>query len=305
MKVINKMLKVIRNPRLLGVRFMEKTAKCWSDEKFLKWMFYFRVSRILNLKHPTAYNDKLQWLKLNYRRRIMTDLVDKYKVKEYVKELIGDEYIIPTLGIYDSVNAIDFDSLPNQFVLKCTHDSGGIIVCKDKTVLDIDKAKKKIAWALNRTYYYENREWPYKNVKRAIIAEKYMEDESGYELKDYKFFCFDGKPSFLFVATDRPIDTRFDFFDLKWNHLPFKQGHPNAARQIPYPKNFEKMIELASKLSKGFPHVRVDLYNCNGKIYFGEMTFYHYSGMVPFEPSEWDEKFGEMLQLPEPVVECK
>lgn len=303
MDVIRKIHKVIKNPRKLGAFIMWKTARFWNDETFLRLMFYFRMGRRLDIKKPILYNDKLQWLKMYYRRNIMTDMVDKYKAKEYAKKLIGTEYIIPTLGVYESVDDIDFATLPNQFVLKCTHDSGGLVVCKDKMTLDIEKAKKKMAWALNRTYYYENREWPYKNVKRAIIAEKYMEDESGYELKDYKFFCFDGIPHFLFVATDRPHDTKFDFFDLNWNHLPFKQGHPNTTRQIPCPKNFEKMIELASKLSKGFPHVRVDLYNCNGKIYFGEMTFYHYSGMVPFCPAEWDAKFGKLIKLPAPIYE--
>ena len=258
------------------------------------------MGKWLNFKNPQTYNEKLQWLKLYNRKPEYTRMVDKYEAKKYVAEIIGEEHIIPTLGVWDSVDEIDFNTLPQQFVLKCTHDSGGIVICKDKSLLDIDAAKRKLRKGLKHNYYYQNREWPYKDVKPRIIAEQYMEDESGYELKDYKWFCFDGVPKALFIATDRGAaneETKFDFFDADFNHLPFTNGHPNATRTIAKPKGFEKMKKLAAILSKGHPHLRVDFYDINGHIYFGELTFYHWSGMVKFEPEEWDYTFGSWIDL--------
>ena len=203
--------------------------------------------------------------------------------------------------MWDNFDDIDFDKLPDQFVLKCTHDSGGLVICRDKNKLDKDEAKKKIEKSLERNYYLSGREWPYKNVKRRIIAEKYMVDESGYELKDYKFFCFNGKVKSLFIARDRSKqgeETKFDFFDENFNHLPFTNGHPNSEQSYFKPGKFDEMKQLAEILSKEIPHVRVDFYNINGQIYFGELTFYHWSGMVPFVPEEWDYTFGNWIDLP-------
>ena len=212
---------------------------------------------------------------------------------------MGGGIIIPTLGVWNSVDEIDWDDLPNQFVVKSANDSGGVVVCKDKSKLNIEEAKAKLRGLGGRDYSIISKEYPYKNVPHRFLAEEYMEDESGFELKDYKIFCFDGKAKFLFVATGRQQhDTRFDFYDIQFNHLPIINGHPNADICPQKPKNFEKMIAIAEKLSQGFPHVRVDLYNVNGRIYFGELTFFHWSGMVPFEPAEWDYKFGEFIKLP-------
>ena len=261
-----------------------------------------RFHHKLNLKNPQTYNEKLQWLKLYDRHEEYTQMVDKYEAKKYVASIIGDEYIIPTLGVYDSFDEIDFHELPNQFVLKCTHNSGGIIICKDKQTLDIKKSRKLMNKWMKKNPFWSNREYPYKNVKPRIIAEQYMEDESGYELKDYKFFCFDGEVKYIFVATDRgkeDEETKFDFFDMDWNHLPFTNGHPNNPEPIKKPENFEKMKDLASELSKGIPHVRVDLYNIRGSIYFGELTFFHWSGLTPFVPEEWDYLFGNCIHLPQ------
>ncbi len=195
---------------------------------------------------------------------------------------------------------IDFDKLPNRFVLKCTHDSGGLVICKDKSQFDVKSAKKRINKCLKRNYYYHGREWPYKNVKPRIIAEEYKEDSNSRELCDYKFFCFDGKVKALFIASDRQKngeETKFDFFDENFNFLPFTNGHPNASILPEKPKNFEKMKLLSQKLSKGFAHVRVDFYEVDNKVYFGEITLSHWSGMVPFVPEEWDLKLGNLLQL--------
>jgi glycosyltransferase len=252
-----------------------------------------------NFDNPQTYSEKLQWLKIYDRNPLYTQLVDKYEVRKFIEERIGSEHLIPCLGVWDHFDEIDFNKLPNQFVLKCTHDSGGLIICKDKSTLDLKQARKKIEHCLKRNYFLNHREWPYKDVKPRIIAEEYTVDESGYELKDYKIFCFNGEPKAMFIATDRGTDTKFDFFDTEFHHLPFTNGHPNADKEIKKPENFDEMLRIAGILSKGMPEVRVDLYNVNGKILFGEMTFFHWSGLMPFEPEEWDYKFGSWIELPE------
>lgn len=298
---LDKIETTIRNPKKLLAFFLIRIAPIFSDRTYLKMLFRVRMGYKLNLDNPQTFNEKLQWLKLYNRKPEYTKMVDKVGAKEYVASIIGEEYIIPTLGVWDRVEDIDWNSLPDQFVLKCTHDSGGIVICADKSKLDIEVAKKKLKRGLKKNFYASNREWPYKNVRPRIIGEKYMVDESGYELKDYKWFCFDGVPKALFIATDRGVEgeeTKFDFFDSDFNHLPFTNGHPNATREIKKPVGFEKMKELAALLSKGQPHLRVDFYDINGKIFFGELTFYHWSGMMPFDPEEWDYKYGEYIRLP-------
>ena len=296
----NKFVKAIKHPEwLFGVILRRLFAKVLDDKTFIKLEYFSGMRKFPNIDNPTTYNEKLIWLKLHDKHDEYTQLVDKYEVKDIVRKLIGDEHIIPTIGVWDSFEEIDFDKLPNQFVLKTTHDSGGVVVCTNKSKLDIEKARIKLEKSLRHNFFYEHREYPYKNVKPRIIAEKYMVDESGTELKDYKFFCFDGKCKMLFIATDRSIDdVKFDFFDTEFNHLPFKQGHPWSTKEIKKPAGFDKMIELAEKLAKGYRHVRVDLYDINGKIYFGELTFFHFAGKTPFIPSEWDTKIGEWLKLP-------
>lgn len=271
-----------------------------SDEKYLKKRFKLCVGYELNLDNPQTFNEKLQWLKIYDHNPEYTKMVDKYDVKKYVAQKIGEEYIIPTIGVWDNFNKIDFDALPEQFVLKCTHDSGGIVICKDRSEFNRKAAKRKLNKRLHRNYYWASREWPYKHVSPRIIAEKYMEDESGYELKDYKFFVFNGKVKAMFIATDRnaATETCFDFFDVDFNHLPFTNGHPNSKHKIEKPENYEKMIELAEILGEKIPQVRIDFYNINGKIYFGEITFFHWSGLQPFNPKEWDYTFGSWIQLP-------
>jgi len=297
---MKKIVKILKDPYwFFGVVLRHIFSRYIRNDKiFIKWEFFSMMHRFPNLDNPITYNEKLQWLKLNSKNPEYTKMVDKFEAKEYVRKILGDEYIIPTFGIWNSFDEIDFDKLPEKFVLKCTHDSGGLVICKDKSKLDKNEVRRKIEKSLKHNYYLEHREYPYKDVKPRIIAEQFMVDESGSELKDYKFFCFNGVCKMLFVATDRPFDTRFDFFDTDFNHLPFKQGHPLATKKISKPKGFEKMKKIAEKLSVGIPHVRVDLYDINGHIYFGELTFFHFSGNVPFEPSEWDVKIGNWLQLP-------
>lgn len=207
--------------------------------------------------------------------------------------------MIPTLGVWDSFAEINFEVLPDQFVLKCTHDSEGVVIVKDKSNFDKEAARKKIESAMGQNFFYIGREWPYKNVKPRIIAEKYMEDKIDGELRDYKFFCFDGEPKVMFIASERATGhVKFDYYDLNFNHLDIRQKYPNADTPRRKPDCFDEMIELAKKLSKGFPHVRVDFYEVNGKLYFGELTFYHFSGFMPFQPAKWDAEFGGWLKIP-------
>jgi hypothetical protein len=296
MHIMNDLLK---NAQIFLLKVSTRFPFLMSDEQFLKMKFKIKMGKSLNIIKPVTFNEKLQWLKLYDRRPEYTQMVDKEGVKKYVANIIGGEHIITTLGVWDNFNDINFDKLPNQFVLKTTHGCGGIIICKDKLTLKIYEAKKEISRSLKRNYFVYGREWPYKNVKRRIIAEELMVDESGVQLKDYKFFCFNGEPKALFIATDRPFDTRFDFYDIQFNHLPFTNGHENSIKPVLKPLNFDKMIELAKKLSQNIPHVRVDLYNINGKIYFGEMTFSHWGGMIPFNPEKWDYIFGSWIKLPQ------
>lgn len=271
-----------------------------NDRNFIEYIWKYRMNYPLNLDNPKTYNEKLQWMKLYDRNPLYTQYVDKFACKLLISKIIGKRYVIPTLGVWKSFDEIDFDSLPDQFVLKCTHDSGGIVICKDKKKLNIQAAKKKIRKAMKRDFWMAAREWPYKNVPRRIIAEKYMEDEKTKELRDYKFFCFDGEVKAMFVATERQRkeEPYFDFFTPDFNNMGIVQGHPNSPRKIEKPATFEEMKKIATKLSKGLPHVRVDLYDVNGKVYFGEMTFFHHTGMVPFVPNKWDKIFGDWLQLP-------
>lgn len=282
-----------------------------ADEEYIRRLFKFKMGYDLDLKNPKTYNEKLQWLKLNYHNPEFVTMVDKYLSKQYVADIIGEQYIVPLYGVWDTFDDIDFEVLPEQFVLKTTHDCGGVVVCKDKRSFDKKKAKKILNWHLQREYFYHCREWPYKFVKPRIIAEKFMKDsENQVEegLTDYKFFCFDGEPKAMFIATDRAkkgAETKFDFYDMEFNHLPFTNGHPNSDKVIDKPKQFDEMIELSKKLSKGLPHVRVDFYESQGNIYFGELTFFHWGGMVPFEPKEWDLRFGEWIDLPKETVTKK
>ena len=254
----------------------------------------------LNINNPQTFSEKLQWLKLYDRRPEYTTMVDKYAVKEYVAKIIGNKYIIPTIGVWDKPEDIDWESLPNQFVLKCTHDSGGLVICRDKNRLNKKEAVAKLKKALQNDYYLYSREWPYKNVPRRIIAEQYIDPMPGLkDLPDYKFFCFDGAVKGLYVASDRQTENlKIDFFDAEFNHLKIRQSHENAKVTPEKPKHFDMMKRAAEQLSKGIPHVRIDFYEIEDGILFGEMTFFSFSGMLPYQPEEWDKIFGDMLTLP-------
>ena len=271
------------------------------DKLFLSCMVRLQCGYWPNWKNPKAYNEKLQWLKLYDRRSEYTTMVDKYAVKEYVAKIIGDKYVIPTLGVWERPEEIAWDELPDQFVLKTTHGGGneGVVICKDKASFDKQKAIEKLEKSLKQDIYRTLREWPYKNVPRRIIAETMIGDGES-DLPDYKFFCFDGEVKALFIGTERGTgDVKFDYFDSEYNHLELVQSHPMSGKQLEKPVCFDEMKQVASKLSGGIPQVRVDLYDVNGRVYFGEMTFFHHGGVTPFHPQEWDYTFGSWIKLPQ------
>lgn len=297
----SRLIYYLHNPQELQFALALRYPKLFSDKQYLKILFRKLMGSELNLECPQTFSEKLQWLKLYDHNPQYTQMVDKYEAKKYVANIIGEEYIIPTLAVYNSTKEINLDTLPDKFVLKCTHDSGSVAICKDKKTFQKEKAFAMLDKGLKRNFFWENREWPYKNVKPRIIAEAYLEDKETQELRDYKFFCFDGEVKTLFIAEDRQGDkeTTFDFFDADYRHLDIRKGHhPNADTPPEKPHSFEKMKEMAERLSQGIPHLRVDFYEANGKIYFGELTFTSGSGFTPFEPEEWDLRFGKWLKLP-------
>lgn len=300
---MKKIVRFLNNPYRILARIVKGRFYFLPDKVYLNIVYRASFGKSINWKDPQTYNEKLQWLKINDRKSIYSRMVDKYEAKEYVANIIGRNHIIPTLAVCDTFDDIDFKNLPDKFVIKTTHDSGTVIICKDKKTFDYKNAKKIINRSLNHNFYYWGREWPYKNVKPRIIIEKYMEDETSKELKDYKWFCFNGVPKAMFIATDRftpNTDTKFDFYDMNFRHLPFTNGHPNVdGAEILKPEGFDEMKNLAAKLSKNIPQVRVDFYVINGDIYFGELTFFHWSGFVPFKPEKWDYTFGSWISLPQ------
>lgn len=270
-----------------------------SDRSYIQLYYFARFHRLCDFEHPRTYNEKLQWLKLHDRNPAYVDMVDKLEAKRVAARVLGEECIIPTLAVWDSVEEIDLAALPRSFVLKCTHDSEGVVVVPDKGAVDWPAACAKLSASLSRNFYPIGREWPYLNVRPRVIAEAYMEDGRFGELRDYKFFCFDGEPKAMYIASDRNAGaTKFDYFDLDFNRLNIRQHYPNRRGALERPKTFEQMIEAARALSRGIPHVRIDFYEADGRMYFGEFTFYHLSGFVPFDPPEWDETFGSWLRLP-------
>lgn len=285
---------------------IERICSIIPDDIYIKMIYRFRVRKKLNLDNPQTYNEKLNWLKLYNQKAEYTRMVDKYAVKEYVAQVIGEQYVIPTLGVWDKFEDIDFCKLPNRFVLKCTHDSSGIIICRDKFKLDLKKTKNKIKTSLKRDYFLGSREWPYKNVPRRIIVEEYMEEIEDCNKEDdkkmldvYKIFCFSGKPElFQVVQNDKTDFESIDYFDTSWNKLDLRQNFPNSDVTLSKPEKIDEMIDVAKKLSQGIPFVRIDLYQINKRVYFSEMTFFSDAGFAKFEPEEWDYKLGQMINLP-------
>jgi hypothetical protein len=289
------------SPRLLVLHMLKwKIARFLPDTVFVAIKYRMSLKKKLNLKDPKTYNEKLQWLKIYDRQKIYTKFVDKYEVRAHIANTIGSEYLIPLIGVYDRVEDIDFELLPSSFVLKPTQTSGDVIICRDKSKLNWQKTKRELYSWMGKNYYWYDREWPYKDIKARIVCEQLIETTDGKTPKDYKIFCFDGIPKFAFVASDRGEATKFDYFDVNWNRMPVMQHYPNSSYDIPKPKQWDKMLSLAMVLSAKMPHVRVDFYiDANEHILFGELTFFHFSGFVEFEPDHYDQLLGDWLKLPE------
>ena len=282
------------------MKLFRKLSRLIPDRIYLQIVYFKHFRRFINFNNPKTFNEKIQWLKLNYRNEEYTKLVDKYRVKQYITKLIGEEYVIPTLGVWNNVDDIDFKSLPEKFVLKCNNDSGGIVICKNKKDFDEAKAKSFLKERLKNNGYWYGREWPYKNVKPCIIAEKYMEDSISKDIKDYKFFCFNGSMEFFDIDIDRFIEHRANYYDRNGNFLPFGKTYcpPDYTKKIEMPKNLDKMIELAETISHNTVLSRIDFYEIDGQVYFGEITFYPGSGFSPCTDEKWDYKLGDMIDLP-------
>ena len=303
MNILNKCTKALTDPEF---RFSVLSSKGFynklSDEKFVRKKWKLMYGRDINLDNPQTLCEKLQWLKLYYRKPEFTSMVDKYEAKQIVSKQLGVEHVIPTLGVWDSVDDIDFDSLPDKFVLKPTHDSGGLIICRDKSKLDIPKAKQKLEKSLARDYYLNLREWPYKRVKRRIMAEPLIEELGKPESIEYKTTCFNGKIGFVTICSGiahaEYEQRQNDHFDKDFNKMDWYVNYRPAKVTPKKPEQWDEIIRFSEALAKDIPYLRVDTYIVDGKILFGEMTFYTWGGFMHFEPEEWDLKLGAMLDLP-------
>lgn len=301
MSIINSLKRAANNPLIIYAHLLQKWPFTYvSDEYFVRAYYYCYHKEHLNLDNPQKFNEKIQWLKLYNRKKEYSTMTDKCLVKEYVASKIGNEYIVPTIGVWDNPANIDFDELPSQFVLKCNHDSGSIIICRDKNTFDSNKAIKKLEKSFRTNQFLKAREYAYKDIKKRIIAEAYLSDIDKEELMDYKFFCFNGEPKF--VSTDKGRFSGLhirNFYNTDWEFINVQFGELNDPLHLDQkPKNFDKMLEICRKLSSGIPHVRVDLYNIDGKILFGELTFYHGGGTEIITPVEYEYEWGSYIELP-------
>lgn len=299
MQIIKNIIKTPKHViRVILLRTWDAISPCIPDRLFIRVKFYLRLGYWPNLSNPRTFNEKLQWLKLNNQKDIYTTMVDKFKAKEYIRSIIGDKYIVPTLGVWDRTEDIDFDTLPDRFVLKVTHDSGGVCICGDKKSFDKERFIRKLSQSLVRSYFYQNREWPYKNVERKIIAEEFLGDN----LQDYRVYCFNGEPKLIYSYTNRsetdgskPEPTFCDIMDIEWHPQPFRQMcHPRGG--VDKPAHLSEMLRISKILSRNIPFVRVDFYE-GKQLLVGELTFYPGSGMSKFFPSEMDGLLGEWIKL--------
>lgn len=292
----------IKNPKIVVAAILQRIPfKFIGDKTYIKLIYWLRMNSRLDLKNPKSFSEKIQWLKLYDRKDEYIKLVDKYEVKEYVSQRIGNEYIIRTLGVWESFKEISFDTLPDKFVLKTTHSGGssGVVICQDKTTFDMKGAKKRLERSLRRNSYLYSREWPYKQVHRRIIAEEYI-DGGPNGLTDYKFYCFNGAPLYCQVIRNRERGETIDFFDQDWKHQDFCGLNPNvnfSREEIKKPQDYDRMLDCARRLSKGIIFCRVDMYNENGSIYFGEITLYPAGGLGVFTPTRWNYILGDLIKL--------
>lgn len=298
-RLIRKIKTVTTNPKSILVKTLYFSSPMFGDEMYLKILYHLRLMKKLNLKNPITYNEKLQWLKLNYRKPVMTKMVDKFEAKKWIRQIVGEEYVIKNYGIWNQFDEIDFNILPNQFVLKTTHDQGGVVICKDKDIFDLKEAKKKLDKHLKIKHYLISREWPYKDVKPRILAEEYLNSNNDLNFKDYKFYCFNGEPKVMYISMGKVAGKMtLDYYDMNFNKLNIRRpGIENSGCSNIKPQNWDLMIDLSRRLSMGFPHIRIDFYEINNKTYVGELTFFQGGGLMRFIPEEWDKIFGDWIEI--------
>lgn len=297
--VKRKLKAAVSNPRVIGIKLLYRLSPLLPDKLYLQLLFPLKVGYKLDLDNPRTYNEKLQWIKLYYRKPVMSVMADKYAAKQYIADIIGEEYIVKNYGVWEHFDEIDFSTLPQSFVLKTTHDQGGVVVVKDKSKLDIKKAKTKLEKHLKKGTYHLMKEWPYKNIQPRIIAEELLVDNEKGDLWDYKFYCFNGEPKLMYISHGRQADTTYlDFYDMDFEKQDISRpGFSASEKNINKPEQWELMKELSRKLSAGWPHLRVDFYCIEGRLYLGELTFFQGGGMMPFYPESWDYKLGSYIEL--------
>lgn len=295
MKLFNILLHIWHQP--VFKRTILFFASLVPDKIYIQMTAKGKLGYSINLNNPLTFNEKLNWLKLYNRNPLYTRMADKYEAKGIVAERIGSQYVVRNLGCWQSFDDIDFDALPDRFVLKCTHDSSGAIVCRDKSTFDKNTARKRINLSLSMNYFYACREWPYKNIQPRIIADELLDDHSGKELNDYKFWCFNGVPKYMY-CTVKSNDVYENFYDMDFKPVDINHGFRRRKPEFERPEDFNLMKELASKLSKGLPFVRVDFFYVAGRVYFGEYTFFDWAGLQPFRSRQQDMELGELIELP-------
>lgn len=288
--------KIMQEPEMAGIYFMELTAKLWPAKWYIKFFYYLHLKEWPDLDNPRNFNEKLNWLKLHDHNPLYTRLADKCEVKKYVAEKIGSDKVVPLLGVWNHFDEIDFDKLPDQFILKCTHDSGSCIVCDHKQTFDKESARTKLERCLQNNFYWNKREWVYKDVPPRIIAEQFLNDGRQGELQDYKFWCFNGEPRVVYI-TNKGQSIFENFYDMDFSPLDINHGYPRSIPEFSKPNHFDEMKLLAKKLSKGIPFVRVDFFLVDQRVFFGEFTFYDWAGFYPFTPPEWNDIMGDWLEL--------
>lgn len=296
--MVKKIIGCIKEPVKIWTNIGMRGGLNWLNTKsYISIAYKLTFGRKLRWDNPETYTEKINWCKLHWYNPLVEKCVDKYDVREYVELKIGKQYLNEVYGVWNTYEEINFEELPEQFVIKVTNGSGDVYLCSDKKKLDEREMKKRLDRYRRHNVFYANREWPYLAANRRYIAEKLIKSADGKAIKDYKIFCFYGEPKFCFVGSDRDTEVKFDFFDNDWNYIPVRNGHDHKNPLPERPQYWSEMLEVAAKLSEDFPHVRVDLYEEEGKVYFGELTFFHFGGFVKFEPDSFDYEFGKLFDL--------
>lgn len=288
-------MKILSTIKTILIISVLKTAKIWPDTIYLRLVYFLHTNKILHLSDPKLFSEKMNWLKLYDRNNLYTVLADKYAVKEYVSNIIGEQYIVPNYGVYNSFDEIDLTELPDQFVIKTTHDSSGAYIVTSKDNINIGELSIKYNRLLNENYYYRYREWPYKNIKPRIIIDQYLKSNDSSKLLDYKFWCINGTPIYMY-CTIKGGDIYENFYDMDFNPVNISHGFRRRIPELPKPVNFSLMKEFAAKLSNNIPFVRVDFFEVNEQLYFGEFTFYDWGGMNLLNDN-WEKRIGELIKL--------